>query len=272
MHQETFLNYQRFKWLWITAGFLLLSVALYVVDEPVGGRNGGTALGYTFGTVSALAIVWLMAFGLRKRAYSSSLGTVEGWLAAHVWIGVGLMLLVPLHAGFSFGCNVHTVAYVLMLLTIVTGIWGAANYSRLSSKIASHRGGRKHADVFAEIFSINQEIDRSSRGKSDRFLQLINTIDFSYEPSLWNIFRKAGVPSVDHVQARSTVAEISDGERESAYQVIGLVDRKADLLRGALEESRIKALLRVWLYLHVPISIGLCVALAIHILAVFFLW
>jgi hypothetical protein len=258
--------------LWITTAFLVLSLAVYVINEPIGGRNGGTVLGYTFGTISACAIVWLMAFGLRKRAYSSSLGTVEGWLAAHVWIGLGLVLLVPLHAGFSFGCNVHTAAYILMLLTIATGIWGAANYSRLSSKISSHRGGRKQADVLAEVFSIDEEIDRASVGKSDVFLQLVNGLDFSVKLSLWSIFSGVAVPVVDHVRARSMVVEIVPAEREHAFQVIGLVDKKADLLRGALEEARIKALLRVWLYLHVPISIALCVALAIHILAVFFLW
>ncbi len=272
MYQETFLNYRRFRWLWLTATFLVLSIVVYVVNDPVGGRNGGTALGYTFGIISALAIVWLMAFGLRKRAYSSSLGTVEGWLAAHVWVGIGLMLLVPLHAGFSFGLNVHTLAYVLMVLTIVTGIWGAANYSRLSAKISSHRGGRKQAEVFAEVFSIDREIEKVSGGKSDAFLRLLTAIDFSYAPSFLGIFRATSVPSLDHVQARAMAVGISDAERESAYQVISLIDRKSDLLRSTLEEARIKALLRAWLYFHVPLSVGLCVALAIHILVVFLLW
>ena len=96
MRSETFISYKKFRWLWITVGFLALSGFLYALDSPPGGRNGGTPLGYGLGIVSALAVAWLMAYGLRKRAYSSTLGTVEGWLAAHVWIGIGLLLLVPL--------------------------------------------------------------------------------------------------------------------------------------------------------------------------------
>ena len=127
MYQQTFLNYRRFKWLWITIAALVALFALYLIDKPIGGRNGGTLLGYAYGILAAVGIVWLMAFGLRKRAYHSSLGTLEGWLAAHVWIGIGLLLVVPLHAAFSFGCNVHTLAYVLMVLMLIvkpTGLLG----------------------------------------------------------------------------------------------------------------------------------------------------
>ena len=35
-------------------------------------------MGYTFGVISALGIVWLMLFGMRKRAYASTIGTVQG--------------------------------------------------------------------------------------------------------------------------------------------------------------------------------------------------
>lgn len=271
MEQQTFLNYKHFRWLWITLGVLIASTVLYRLNDPLGGRNGGTAVGYFLGIVSALAIVWLMGFGLRKRAYSSSLGTVEGWLAAHVWIGIGLLYLVPLHCGFSFGCNVHTLAYVLMVLTILTGIWGAANYSTLSARIAAHRGGRKDEAVLTEIYSINQELENVSKGKSDGFLQVLNTLDFAFAPSLAAIFTMKPVPTVDHVRAREMLVKVPEVEREDAYRLLGLIDRKSDLSRQLLSEARIKALLKVWLYFHVPISVALCMALAIHIFSVFFL-
>lgn len=272
MEQQTFLNYKRFRWLWLTVAALILCTILYVVHEPFGGRNGGTAVGYFLGVVSALAILWLMAFGIRKRAYASSLGTVEGWLAAHVWIGIGLIYLVPLHAGFSFGCNVHTLAYVLMVLTIVTGIWGAANYSTLSRRISAHRGGRKDEAVLGEIYAINEQLERLSKGKSDGFFKVFNSLDFSFAPSLVAIFIPQAIPVIDHVRAREMITTVPDQEREDAFKMVSLIDQKSDLSRQLLSESRIKALLKVWLYFHVPISLALCMAVAIHIFSVFFLW
>jgi hypothetical protein len=270
--QQTFLNYKRFRWMWLTIAALVGSTIVYVVDQPLGGRNGGTTVGYLLGVFSALAIAWLMAFGIRKRAYSSSLGTVEGWLAAHVWVGIGLIYLVPLHAGFSFGCNLHTLAYILMVLTIVTGIWGAANYSTLARRIASHRGGRKDEAALAEIYAINEQLEALSVGKSDGFCQVLTMLDFSFAPSLRAIFTPTAIPAVDHVQARSLIAQVQIQEREDAYKFLGLIDQKSDLSRQLLSEARTKALLKVWLYFHVPVSCALCVAVAIHIFSVFFLW
>lgn len=270
MIHETFLNYRRFRWLWITSGALVVSLLIYLVDSPPGGRNGGTFVGYTFGVIATLAIVWLMVYGLRKRSYSSSLGTVEGWLAAHVWIGVGLLFFVPLHTGFSFALNVHTLAYVCMLVTIVSGIWGVANYATLSGKITAHRGGAKDATLMEQIQALTQQMEKLCAVKSEQFLALFNRFDFPFQPSLRSIITPTVVPLVDHVAAGKMIAEIAPLEKEDAITLLGLLDQRADLARTLLEQARIKALLKIWLYVHVPFSVALCVTLAIHILSVFF--
>ena len=272
MAQETFLNYRSFRWFWFTVISLLVCTVIYILDVPVGGRSGGTVVGYTYGTLAALGIVWLMCFGLRKRSYSSTLGTLQGWLAAHVWIGIGLLLLVPLHAGFIFGLNVHTLAYVLMVLTIVSGIWGAANYSILSSRIESNRGGGKERAMLEQIASIGSDIETAGAKKSDAFLAIIRKFDFVFKPGFFALIRRAAVPEVNKKVASELMAKLPDGEREDALKLIGLIDQKSDLAKMVLEESRIKAALKIWLYIHVPVSVGLCVALAVHIFSVFYYW
>jgi len=64
---------------------------------------------------------------------------------------------------------------------------------------------------------------------------------------------------------------VPTAEHDDALALIGLLDQRSDLARRLIEQARVKALLKVWLYIHVPVSIALCVALAIHILSVFFL-
>jgi hypothetical protein len=268
----TFISYRRFRWLWITALALIVCLAVYVYDNPVGGRNGGTALGYIYGTAATIGIVWLMAFGLRKRAYSSSLGTLEGWLAAHVWIGVGLLLLVPLHAGFSFGCNVHTLAYVLMVITILSGMWGAMNYVQLSSKIESHRGGLKSQTILERLQSLDREIESLLSQRSDEFLGFVKRFDLSLKPGFMLLVFPRTIQGVDTKQAAALMLSLPDSERAEALRVLGMIDQKIDLSRDMVRESHIKMLLRVWLFIHVPASVALCGAVAIHIFSVFYMW
>ena len=272
MQQETFVSYKGYRWLFITAFALIVCTVVYFVNSPVGGRNGGTVVGYTYGTLATIGIIWLMAFGARKRAYHSSLGTVEGWLAAHVWIGLGLLLLVPLHAGFSFGCNVHTLAYVFMVITILSGVWGMVNYATLSARIDSHRGGRKSKAMLEQIQELSSELETICRGKSDAIVSLVQKFDFTFTPTLRTILSTSTIPSVDQKAAGALLVKMSDAEHQDALRAISLIDQKADIAHTLLEESRIKALLRIWLFIHVPVSIALCAALAVHILSVFLFW
>jgi len=48
--------------------------------------------------------------------------------------------------------------------------------------------------------------------------------------------------------------------------------RKQALLRRARRDVAYKARLDLWLYVHVPLSIALLVALVAHIVSVFFYW
>ncbi len=272
MTTETFVSYKSFRWLWIACTALLVSGYIYWLDDPIGGRNGGTLVGYALGVIATIAVVWLMAYGLRKRSYHSSLGTVEGWLSAHVWIGLGVLVLVPLHAGFSFGINVHTLAYGCMVITILSGIWGVANYATLTTKITSHHGGAKESAVVEQMHAISEELDRLCAGKSAEFLDIFNAYNFSFHPSLRALLKRNSIPAIDSKRVQQQMQGVSEQESADALTMIGLLDQRIDLARGLLEQARIKALLKVWLYIHVPCSVALCVTLAIHILSVFYFW
>src|SRR5690606_30797663 len=100
----------------------LVSILLYawpVYAEP---RNGGTWQGYTLGTIGALLIGWLLWLGVRKRRYAKGSGTVQGWVSAHVYLGSALLVVATLHAGFQLGWNIHSLAYLLMVAVILSGM------------------------------------------------------------------------------------------------------------------------------------------------------
>ena len=51
-----------------------------------------------------------------------------------------------------------------------------------------------------------------------------------------------------------------------------LLERKEAALSLIRQHLRYKALLEVWLYIHIPMTFALIAALAAHIISVFFYW
>jgi hypothetical protein len=63
------------------------------------------------------------------------------------------------------------------------------------------------------------------------------------------------------------------GEQADALEtVVNLLERKAAALGRIRKHMKIKALLEVWLFIHVPVTFALIAALAAHIVSVFFYW
>ena len=60
-----------------------------------------------------------------------------------------------------------------------------------------------------------------------------------------------------------------DGE---AGKVSELLERKQALLAQLRQHLRLKALLEIWLYVHVPLTFVLIAALTAHVISVFFYW
>ena len=81
-------------------------------------------------------------FGLRKRQYKRNMGRLRHWLSAHIWLGVSLVLIASLHAGFQFGWNVHTLAYALVILVVLSGIVGVMLYRINPGLMSDMLGGQ----------------------------------------------------------------------------------------------------------------------------------
>jgi len=93
-----------------------------MLDRPRVPPNGSTWLGYTLGTVAALLVIFLALFGIRKRSFSSNIGTAIGWVSAHVYLGIAALLIATLHSECISDQRSH-VAYVLMCVVTLSGLW-----------------------------------------------------------------------------------------------------------------------------------------------------
>jgi hypothetical protein len=271
------LEYARFRWFKAAIALAALAGAAYLWHQPPLKPYGGTWLGYTLGTVGAILIVWLMAYGIRKRRYASTAGTVQGWLSAHVYLGTALVVIVTLHTGFELGWNVHTLAYVLMLLVVLSGFYGVFVYLRVPRAMTANLG----EDTLEAIVLRVSDLDRQMREKA---LSLPDALVALVEKSVHgtrlggNLQRiVSGVdpqcPTAAAIRAWPRHAMRLTGEAAKLdKEVFALLLTKDQLLARARRDLRHKAILDLWLYFHVPLAFMLLAALAVHVVSVFIYW
>ncbi len=270
MKLETFLSYRNYRWFWISLASLIVLTVVYIFVRPVTGPSGSTAVGYTYGTLAALGILYLTWFGIRKRSYYTSKISLKAVLSAHVWIGVALAFLVPLHCGFSFGWNVHTLAYVLMMTVILSGVWGAIQYVKLPGEIQSHRGGATVKRLIQEFEKSSAQIRESGDGKSDNFLRLIKAVEYTERPNVCKALLGFRPKEISSQEIAPVLSALAENEHADGLKLLALAKKNRDLAKLLLDEVAILAKLRIWLYFHLPVSIALLGALFIHIFSVFY--
>ncbi|MEE9146274.1 MAG: hypothetical protein V3U27_02645, partial [Candidatus Tectomicrobia bacterium] len=156
MHQSV-LIYKRFLFLKLALFAILVAVVAYALHAPIEASNGGTWLGYTFGGISALLVLWLLWFGIRKRRYGPGNVNLESWLSAHVYFGLALIVIGTLHTGFQFGLNVHTLAYFLMLFVVLSGLFGVYAYMRYPKDMTYNRRGSTLGEMLLQIADLDRQ-------------------------------------------------------------------------------------------------------------------
>lgn len=277
-HHESFLVHRRFKYLKFATLLSLASTVAYLAWEPAGGvNNGGTWLGYTLGTIGALLIVWLMLLGLRKRRYGPGAFSLKGWLSAHVYLGLALTLVATLHAAFQVGWNIHSLTYALMLVVIASGVWGIVMYRRVPRLMTVNRGGQTFQDLTREIVGLDAEAADLALGLGDEYAEEVRRsreetrLGGGVLRQLSGEDRRCGTARA-LANVRGLTRRLPPGLAERGAALLVALGRKQELLRRARRDIRYKALMDLWLYVHVPLSFALLAALTAHIVSVFFYW
>ena len=73
-------------------------------------------------------------------------------------------------------------------------------------------------------------------------------------------------------RSASAPADRPDIGSDPLERVDALLERKRAMLARLRRHLRLKALLEIWLYVHVPATFALIAALTAHIVSVFFYW
>jgi hypothetical protein len=287
----SFLAYDGYRYLWWAVALVVASLVMYVVVRPYGSSFGGGVTGYTLGTIGALLILWLTWFGYRKRRYDSPLaggkdaqgheqedhGRLARRLSAHVYFGSALLIIATLHTGFHFGWNVHTLAYVLMCVVILSGVFGVIAYIRYPRQMTENRENMTTAQMISRIAAVDDELRSLALPLDDAMSAKVNvaTETTLIGGSAWRQLSNS-YPDCQTAAAiaymEATASNVSEAQQDDWRKVRLKLDEKANLLTRIRRDARFKAMMEVWLYLHVPVTFALLAALSAHVLSMFFLW
>jgi hypothetical protein len=303
---RSFLVHREFRYLKIAAALCAACFLAYALYDPAHGHSGNTWLGYTLGTIGALLIVWLAWFGVRKRQLAHGYGTAQAWASAHVYLGLALVVVATLHTGFQLGWNIHTLAYALMLLVVATGIYGVLVYAALPGQITINRRKMDPKAMLAEIKRLDesalrlaQNIDPETRLLVSQSVSRVQ-IGGSWWQQLTGVYAVPGELGALGALLRNKAAEVltpdprapADGgdnrtlfmvadrmfdagrkpKSEELQKLLNIIAQRKALVERLNRDITLRARMYIWLYLHVPLSIGLLAALLAHVISVFLYW
>ena len=269
---ESFLVHKRLRWLWIALLLSIAAAAGYEYADVKPRPNGGSWYGYILGTVGVLLIVWLSLLGVRKRAMTEGRWSLKAWTSAHVYLGLSLIVIVTLHTGFQLGWNVHTLAYALMMLVIFSGLYGITVYARLPEKLSNNRGEMSKKQMVESLAAIDRQLDAAAqplaRDESDRVIAALEQDPFRAGPLARLTNSYPGCRT-----RRALRGFTADRDRDAHEErVLGLLEKRVAQLAQIRRQMQLRALLDVWLYVHIPATVALLGALTAHVVSVFFYW
>lgn len=272
----SFLQYRSFRYLKLALLLSVASIVAYVMYKPLGGRYGGTLTGYGLGILGTLMMIWLGWFGVRKRKHQKAWGSTQGWLSAHVYLGLALIVVVLLHTSFEFGLNVHTLAFALMMIVIISGMVGTIFYATVPGSLTREAAGESLDALIARIDAIDEEAYPKALNLSDATIKAVS--DARVRTQIGGSFRRmfstratrrsTDVLAIVAAEGRGLARE----EAQLNQALYALLVKRESIVLQVRNVVRYKAILDVWLYVHVPASVALIGAMIAHILSVFFYW
>jgi hypothetical protein len=278
---DSFLTYKNWRWAKIVAGIVAVCLLSYLLIDVQPRHNGGSWYGYTLGTIGFGLILWLTLLGIRKRAMTPGRWSLKAWTSAHVWLGIGLIVIGTLHTGFQLGWNVHTLAWSLMMLVILSGLFGIYVYATLPKSLSENRFDEDGAITEKIMIDQMKQLDRQIHDAAQPLEREAATV---VEDSLdEDVFAggfmarvrnrypgdKTRAAMVELRRLRNFSPRLADDPFD---RVEALLTRKEALLAKLRRHLQLKAWLQAWLFVHVPATFALIAALTAHVVSVFFYW
>ena len=268
------------RWRWAVLLLLAAACVPFALERRRGGafQHGGSELGFWYGVVAAALVLLLAAYGLRKRAYASRLGGLEGWLHSHVWLGVAVAVVALLHSGLRCEDRVAVAAFLLLLAVVGSGLVGAYLYQAVPRRLTAVEGDQAPEEISAELNRLAASMARLTASRSATFRRIHAALARETRPRPWAGWRLVFSPGAG-AAARAAggrwealLGQVAEEEREELRRLLVLARQHRELHRELLLQQRYRNLMDAWLWLHVPLTFALLAVLAAHVAAALYFW
>ncbi len=258
------------RWQAIGLGLLVVLAAAWWWQgrvEPY--RHGGSAWGLAWGFLGLGLILLLCAFGARKRAYKSTLGTVEGWLQAHLVLGLVTVPVALCHSGLRFGDRLAVTTLLVMLAVVVSGLMGAFLYAFVPRRLTEAGANRTPEEISRQLNQIAGAMARLGTGRSPPFQRVYASEIGETTPKAlagWRLLlgRRRGRAPREEKAWQRLLGEVAVEEREELRRLLVMSRQRKELLAALLAQQYYRNWLDAWLWVHLPLSLALIVLVLVH--------
>lgn len=238
-------------------------------------KLSGALPNYAFFTGWTLlaAMLALTLYNARKKLPFLPLGNSETWLQIHIYLGFFSVLLFLIHLDFRLprGWFEATLAW-LFVLVAGSGVIGLI-FSRVLPRRLATRGGEViYERIPAMRHALQAEAEKLALGAETKS----PAIAVFYTRELAGFFDGPKNSWRHLVESRRVLNELiakladlrrtsNDAERDKLEKLESLV-----LLKDGLDYHRaLQLALKLWLFVHIPLTYGLLIFTALHIILVF---
>jgi hypothetical protein len=262
--------------IWRRIFFVLLvaAVALFFWQARKEYPHGGSTIGIAYGIAGSALIVILAAFGIRKRAYRSTFGTLENWMQSHIYLGLLAGVVLLLHTGFRFNDGIAVATFVLVAIVVFSGIAGAILYVTVPRLLTEVESNLTVAEISDQLNQLAKSMARIASGKSAPFQRIYNELIRESQPGWlagWRLLFTRGrrKPQITGDWS-NLIGLVGKDEQEELRQMLVVSRQRKELLLRLIYQQRYKNVLEAWLYIHVPFTIAAMVLAVVHVAAVFY--
>jgi hypothetical protein len=125
------------RWAIATAIAAVAAIAWYATEATMARRlpDGASRPGLSLGVLGGFIILFEAFLWVRKKLRVWRIGRTQVWMRAHIWLGLLCLPFLVLHCGFRLGGLFTTVLMAVLVIVIVSGVWGLVMQQFLPSRM-----------------------------------------------------------------------------------------------------------------------------------------
>ena len=236
--------------------------------------HGGSSFGLAYGIAGTALILLLAFFGIRKRWYRSTFGTLEQWLQSHIYLGVLVLVILFFHTGGRFNDKIAVATLVLVIIVVASGMVGAILYATVPRMLTEVESELTVEELADQLNQLARSMARVASGRSAPFQRIYDELMRQTAPGPlagWRlIVSRLKRKSQQDADWARLIALVPREEQEELRQMLVVSRQRRELLLRLVYQQRYKNVLEFWLYIHVPFTIALLAFAILHIAAVFY--